>query len=196
MPKTNVLIVEDDPIIALELSTLLSRADYRIVATVHTAAKAIDRLGRGDVHFAVLDIHLGSGQTGIDVARVIHEKYAIPYLFLTSFSDPHTLEAAKEQAPYGYLVKPFQEATLLSTIAIALSNFQRLQEGMDFSQLPVALTPQEQRLCELLSQGQSYQQMADALFISINTVRYHIKNLYAKLDVGSRAEAVRVLLRL
>lgn len=195
MPS-KILIVEDDPIIALELSTLLSQAGYRVVDTAHTATKAIDRLARGNVDFAILDIHLGSGQTGIDVARVIHEKYAIPYIFLTSFSDAHTLEAAKEQAPYGYLVKPFQEPTLLSTISIALSNFKRLKKGINFSKLPVALTQQEQRLCELMSQGKSYQQIADVLFISINTVRYHVKNLYAKLEVSSRAELVALLIKL
>jgi DNA-binding NarL/FixJ family response regulator len=142
----------------------------------------------------LLDINLGGGQSGIDVARMIHETYQLPYVFLTAFSDEHTLAAAQEQAPYGYLVKPFQPATLLSTISVALSNFRRLRKGLDFDRLAVKLTPQEQRLCEQLITGQSYQEVADTLFISINTVRYHVKNLYLKLEVNSRAELVGRLL--
>lgn len=190
----SILIVEDDPIIALEISQVYKRAGYRVASVAHTAVKAIDRLAQGDIDFAILDVHLGRGQSGIDVATVIRQKYDIPYIFLTAFSDPHTLAAAQEQAPFGYLVKPFQPPTLLSTTAIALSNFQRLQKGMDFSRLPVALTAKEQQLCELLVKGQSYQQIADAMFVSINTVRYHVKNLYLKLEVNSRAELVSQLI--
>lgn len=191
---TNVLIVEDDPIIALEISHVLRKAGYRVMGPAHTAARAVDLLASKQADFAILDINLGRGQSGIEVAELIQRKYKIPYIFLTAFSDTHTLAAAQEQSPFGYLVKPFQPATLLSTAAVAISNFKRLQKGMDFSRISVSLTPQEQNLCELLVQGKSYQQMADELIISINTVRYHIKNLYLKLDVNSRAALVGKLI--
>ncbi|MEL7222636.1 MAG: LuxR C-terminal-related transcriptional regulator, partial [Bacteroidota bacterium] len=96
---------------------------------------------------------------------------------------------------YGYLVKPFQPATLLSTTAIAISNFQRIKKGLNLGKLSVKLTNQEKRMCELLVTGKSYQQMADELFVSINTVRYHIKNLYIKFSVNSRAELVSKLIK-
>lgn len=191
---TRILIVEDDPIIALELGQVLQQAGYRVAGKAHTAVRAIDKLAGGNIDFVLLDINLGNGQSGIDIARLLHETYHLPYIFLTAFSDEHTLAAAKEQAPYGYLVKPFQAPTLLSTISVALSNFQRLQRGINFDRLPASLTKQEQRLCEHLVGGKSYQEVADELFISINTVRYHIKNLYLKLDVNSRAELVSQLL--
>jgi DNA-binding NarL/FixJ family response regulator len=195
MTKTiNVLIVEDEPIIALEISYVLRKEGYRIVGPAHTATRAIDLLAGGQVDFAILDINLGRGQSGIEIAALIQSKYKIPYIFLTAFSDAHTLAAAQEQSPFGYLVKPFQPATLLSTSAIAISNFKRLQKGMDFSNLPVSLTQQEQNLCEHLIQGKSYQQVADEMIISINTVRYHIKNLYLKLDVNSRAALIGKLI--
>lgn len=190
----NVLIVEDDPIIAMEISHVLKAKGYRIAGVAHTVAKAIDRLAGRDVDFVVLDIHLGSGQSGIDVAAVIHNKYRIPYIFLTAYSDPHTLAATQEQAPFGYLVKPFQPATLLSTIAVAASNFQRMQRGLDFARLPFKLTKQEQKLCQALLTGKSYQEISEGLFISINTVRYHVKNLYLKFNVNARAELIAKLL--
>jgi len=194
-PKTiSVLIVEDDPIIALEIAHVLRTEGYRIAGTAHSAVRAVDMLASNDIDFAILDINLGRGETGIEVAALIHRKYQFPYIFLTAFSDTHTLAAAQEQAPFGYLVKPFQAPTLLSTTAIALSNYRRLRKGIDFSRLRVSLTPQEQQLCARLVEGKSYQLIADETFISINTVRYHVKNIYLKLAVNSRAELVAKLI--
>lgn len=172
----------------------MREAGYYIAGPAYTAARAVDILASGIVNFAILDINLGGGQSGIEIADLIQRKYEIPYIFLTAFSDTHTLAAAQAHSPFGYLVKPFQPATLLSTTAIAISNFHRLQKGINFDRLSVELTTQEKRMCELLVTGQSYQQIADVLFVSINTVRYHIKNLYLKFSVNSRAELVSKLI--
>ena len=123
-----ILIVEDDPIIAHDLSILLQKRGFQVISVAHKADKAIDQLSKGNIDLAILDIHLGPGDSGIDVARIIKTKFKIPYIFLTSFSDTETLQAAQEQGPYGYLVKPFQEQTLYTTISIALSNFEKQNE--------------------------------------------------------------------
>ncbi len=190
----SVLIVEDDPIIAHDISIILEKHGYEVVDVCHKAEKAIDRLSKGGVDIAILDIHLGPGDTGIDIARVIHERLDLPYIFLTSFSDAQTLQAAQEQGPYGYLVKPFQEATLLTTISIALSNHKSITQGLDLDNMELSLTDQEKNICKELYKGGSYQEIADKLKVSINTIRYHIKNLYVKLDVSSRAELVNKLM--
>jgi len=189
----SVLIVEDDAIIAHDISLLLKRSGYKVAGVCHNATKALDKLSKGGIDFAMLDIHLGSGATGIDIAETIHTVYKIPYIFLTSFSDELTLNAAREQGPYGYLVKPFQEATLLSTISIALSNHKMQDKKLTFDNLD--LSAKERSLCEQLYTGKSYQEIADTLHISINTVRYHLKNLYLKFDVNSRAELIGRLLQ-
>jgi DNA-binding NarL/FixJ family response regulator len=172
----------------------MREAGYHITGPAYTFARAVDLLASGIIDFAILDINLGGGQSGIEIAGLIQRKYNIPYIFLTAFSDAHTLAAAQAHAPFGYLVKPFQSATLLSTAAIAISNFHQLQKGINFDRLAVALTTQEKRMCTLLVTGKSYQEMADELFVSINTVRYHIKNLYVKFSVNSRAEMVSKLI--
>lgn len=196
--KLSILIVEDDPIISYDLKMLLEKHDYKIAAIAHNATKAIDLIGKFDIDLAILDIHLGSGGTGIDVAKVIHSQSKIPYIFLTSFSDETTLSEAQEHGPYGYLVKPFHEETLLSTIKIARANFERLHKKKDtttFSQPPTPLTEQEVKIVNHLLKGESYQQVADSLFVSVNTVRYHIKNIYTKYDVNGRGELISLLLQ-
>ncbi len=191
----SVLIVEDDPIIAHDISIILEKHGHSIADICHKPVKAIDRLSKGDMDIVILDIHLGTGPSGIDIAKVIHDTMDLPYIFLTSFSDQETLQAAQEQGPYGYLVKPFQEATLITTLSIALSNHQHKSKKVDFDHLKISLTDQERKICKGLTAGGSYQQIADELFISINTVRYHVKNLYLKFDVSSRAELINELIQ-
>lgn len=193
IPK--VLIVEDDPVISHDIELLLQNHGYEVSGIAYNAVQALDILAKREIEFAILDIHLGSGDSGIDVAHIIHKKYKIPYIFLTSFSDKATLQSAIEEGPYGYLVKPFQEDTLISTVSLAIHNHglqnksNRIHENMHH------LTDQEKTICEKLYSGKSYQSIADELFISINTVRYHVKNLYIKYDVNGRAELVAKLLK-
>jgi len=176
--KNKILILEDDPIIAHDIELILSQDNFEIASICHSATKAIDAIGKYEINGAILDINLGGSQTGLDVAKVIHDKKLFPFIFLTSYSDKTTLSAAKDLNPYGYLVKPFQEATLLTTLSLAISNFQHRESAIDWSKKNVTLTNQEKEICSGFALGKSYQECADDLFISINTVRYHAKNLY------------------
>ncbi|MDG2450179.1 MAG: LuxR C-terminal-related transcriptional regulator, partial [Saprospiraceae bacterium] len=126
----------------------------------------------------------------IDIAEVLHNKYQIPYIFLTLFSDEKTLNSAQEMAPYGYLVKPFQDQSLISTITIAWSNWQRSLHKTINSELIAkkSLTDQEQVITGLLAKGHSYKTICEKLFISMNTLKYHAKNIYSKFDVKGRSE--------
>ena len=143
---------------------------------------------------------MGGGQTGIDIAEVIHEKYEIPYIFLTSFDDNETLSAAQQFSPYGYLVKPFHDRTLLTTVRIALTNYQATHEKSDFSkshiesQISSSLTDQEYKVLLALVHGKSYKQIADEIYVSSNTIKYHASNIYSKCNIKSRSELISFVL--
>ena len=189
-----ILILEDDPIIAHDLAIILQQNGDYIHPICHSAHDAYDLIGKHEIDLAILDINLGSGPSGIDVATIINEKKLFPYIFLTSYSDSITLQTAQEQGPYGYLVKPFQQATLITTISVAINNFRNKNNGIDWSKLSIKTTAQEQKICEKLSEGLTYQECAEALYVSINTVRYHVKNLYVKFDVNSKSALISRLL--
>ncbi len=192
-----ILIVEDDPIIAKDIQLLLQTENYQVIAIAHDGVTALDLIAIHQPNLILLDIHLGTGITGIEVAEIIQEKYKIPFIFLTSYSDEATLAAAVEQGPYGYLVKPFQDKTLLTTITLAVRNFEREQKAttFDYSHLIVILTEQEQRLTKALITGKSYKEIAQTFFISINTVKFHLKNIYLKMEVKGRAELLAKLIQ-
>lgn len=195
--KFKILIVEDDPVIITDLKSLLRHEEFRVVGTANNAHKALDLLAIRAPNFVILDILLGTGPTGIEVAEVIHEKYNIPYIFLTSYSDEETLQDAQEQGPYGYLVKPYQDHTLITTIATAWHTYHRihLKATQDRMKKMKILTAQEQKICLLLLDGLSYKQICAANHISINTLKFHVKNIYQKLHVVGRAQLSSLLIQ-
>ena len=194
-----VLIVEDEPIIAEDLNSFLREEGFRVAGVAHKGEEALDMLSTRNPNFAILDINLGNGISGFDIANTIRMKYHIPYIFLTSFDDETTLEEAQKFSPYGYIVKPFQERTLLTTIKLAVSNFQKINEDQITpafleEKFGCSITSQEFKIVESLLEGNSYKQISQQLFISLNTLKYHIKNIYTKLQIKSRSELASNLL--
>lgn len=190
------MVVEDDPLIADDLSLCIADLGYTMIGPANDYEAALSLLEQDLPDLALLDIDLGGGPTGIDLATLINREYKIPFIFLTSFSDQMTLQEVTAQYPAGFVLKPFDENRLRAAIQIAMHNYyavirfhleglQQINEG-----LIDPLTRRETELLELLCSGKSNQQLADALFVSINTVKTHLKNLYLKLDVSNRAEAI------
>lgn len=118
-----ILIVEDNVIIADDMQSMLEEIGYNIVANVIDYESAIEALENNDVDLALLDVILATEKTGIDVGKYIRENKNIPFIFVTSNSDKATVENAKSVKPNGYLVKPFEQQDLFTSIEIALSNF-------------------------------------------------------------------------
>src|SRR5512143_2901687 len=115
-----ILIAEDETIIAMDIQMRLENAGYQVVASVTTGEEAVSKALELRPHLVLMDIGLKGSLDGIAAAGKIHEQFDIPVVYLTSYSNKTTLERAKLSGPYGYLIKPFEEMTLLSTIEVAL----------------------------------------------------------------------------
>ena len=118
-----ILIVEDNVIIADDMQSMLEEIGYEIVDNVIVYEQAEEVLKNNHVDLVLIDIILASDKTGIDLGKHIREHYDIPFIFVTSNSDRATVENAKSVKPNGYLVKPFEQQDLYTSIEIALSNF-------------------------------------------------------------------------
>ena len=119
-----ILIVEDNVIIADDMQSMLEEIGYEIVDNVIVYEQAVEVLKNNQVDLVLIDIILASDKTGIDLGKHIRESYDIPFIFVTSNSDRATVENAKTVQPNGYLVKPFEQQDLYTSIEIALSNFE------------------------------------------------------------------------
>jgi DNA-binding NarL/FixJ family response regulator len=201
MSKLRILIVEDEPVIAENISMYLDNADFEVSGIAYDSLEAKDQLITNTPDAAILDVNLESEEDGIDIAGYINEKFQLPFLFLTSYSDKETLERAKKVKPSGYIVKPFNEKTLLASLEIAISNFVSeknhslppLNLDKVNSYLLSPISDREFDLLQLLYEGITNTQIAEKLFISVNTVKTHLKSIYLKLDAGTRIEVIKKL---
>ncbi|MCB0801997.1 MAG: response regulator [Flavobacteriales bacterium] len=133
MAKKRILIVEDEAIVAKDISVCLIRTGYEVIGTFSNGEQALEFLKTDKPDLILMDIMLAGKLTGIETTVIIKEKYDIPVVFLTAYADEKTIEKAKVTEPYGYIIKPFKEIDLRTSIEMASYKF--LKEKEKFSKL-------------------------------------------------------------
>ncbi len=118
--KVKILIVEDESIVAIDLRKTLENLDYQIMDIVRSGEKAIQKAIEIVPDLILMDIMLDGEMTGIDAAREIGKLKDIPVIYLTAYANQSTLSQAKLTQPFGYILKPFDEKNLVSTIEMAV----------------------------------------------------------------------------
>ncbi|NYT06581.1 MAG: response regulator [Methanomicrobiales archaeon] len=120
MSKGTILIVEDDIIIATLLQNRLVKLGYTVVRITSTGEDAIAQTDTIRPDLVLMDIRLKGEMDGIAAAEIIRGQHDIPVIYLTSHSDDDTIERAKKTRPAGFIIKPFTDDNLKTTIEIAL----------------------------------------------------------------------------
>jgi len=123
MNGEKILIVEDERIIAIDLQRRLEKFGYTVAGIVVTGEQAVLSAQETLPDIILMDIMLSGKVDGIEAATIIKNTLQIPVIFLTAFSDEKTLERAKQAEPFGYILKPFKEKELYTTIDIALFKY-------------------------------------------------------------------------
>lgn len=123
----NIYIVEDEPLIAATIEAALKKQGLRVIGDSDEYQEALVDIDRLLPDLVLLDIQLEGVKDGIDLAQQLDDR-KIPYLYLTSQTDPKTIKRVKETHPLGYIVKPFTEAGLQSNIELAWHNFSLTDE--------------------------------------------------------------------
>ena len=138
MNNAKVLVVEDENIVALDLKRRLSKLGYNVIGMASNADRALKLVEEHHPDIVLMDIHIQGHTDGIEIARVVHEKYHIPVIYLTAYSEETTLARAKQSNAYGYLLKPYSERELHAGIQMALEKSQadrKVQEAQIHLQL-------------------------------------------------------------
>ena len=126
-----ILIAEDDVLISETLRTFLEEFGHEIVDTVSSMEEFWKALELKP-DFCFLDIRMHGQDLGYDMAEYLSKFTAIPFMFLTSFSDVETIQKASEYRPVGYLTKPFKKADIISSLEIAISRAESFEERIEF----------------------------------------------------------------
>jgi PAS domain S-box-containing protein len=127
-----ILLVEDERIVAMDLQARLQRLGYAVAGIASTGEEAIKAATDTRPDLALVDVRLKGEMDGIEVAGQFRKRLGVPVIFLTAYADADTVERAKKTEPLGYLIKPFQEEELITSIELALHNFSmelKLREG-------------------------------------------------------------------
>jgi PAS domain S-box-containing protein len=124
MKNTRILVVEDEVIIAMEIKDRLIRLGYQVPAIAASGEEALRSIPAAGPDLVLMDIMLEGPMDGVDAAEQIRQAYGLPVIFLSAYSDNHTLERAKITEPFGYILKPFDERELHTAIEIALYRHQ------------------------------------------------------------------------
>ncbi len=205
-----VIIVEDIKPIRDGLSSLIkSIAEFEFVNSYESVEDMIENLEEDNPNIILMDIQF-PGLSGIDGVRKVKKILpGVNIIMLTVHEDNKNIFEALMAGAAGYLLKTTQPMQIVdaikdaneggspmnSSIANKVINFMRIaHSGKDLENI-IQLSERESEILQKISKGTGYKNIADELFISIHTVRYHIRNVYEKLHVHSQSEAISKALK-
>ena len=129
--NTKIYIVEDEPLIAETIKTVLTKDGYTVVGESDNVKEALFDIEHLQPDMVLLDINLEGELDGIFLAESIRKRTTVPFIFLTSLSDDETLEKVKQTNPAGYIIKPFNERTLKTSIELALHKIAQENQPLE-----------------------------------------------------------------
>lgn len=196
-------VIEDQKHLRESLVSLINSTDgFRIAGSFETMEEALRGIEKDFPHIVLTDIGL-PGMTGIEGIRILKDRYPrLLFLVLTVHDDDERIFEALCAGATGYLLKNISNERLIQSLHEAeqggapmspevarrvINLFQRFQppKKADYD-----LTPHEHRILKMLVEGHNYKTAAKELSVSINTVSFHVKKVYDKLQVHSKSEAV------
>lgn len=166
MSKTNVLVVEDESIVSKDIQHSLKKLGYNVVGAAASGDRAIELARSENPDIVLMDIMLKGDMNGIETADVVKREMSIPVIFLTAYADEATLAKAKVTEPYGYIIKPFKEVDLHTSIEMALYKHKKERE-----------VEKERDLLYSIVEGKDSQ---DFIFVKANSrlVKLNTKDIY------------------
>ena len=132
MAKTQILVVEDEHIVAKDIQYRLQGLGYHIPAVASSGEEALQKAEETRPDLVLMDIRLKGPMNGVEAAEELRRRFNIPVVYLTAYADDHTLHRAKVTEPFGYILKPFEERELYTCIEVALYKHrmeQKLKES-------------------------------------------------------------------
>jgi DNA-binding NarL/FixJ family response regulator len=204
----SVAIIEDEPDIREGLGVLIrGTPGYRVTGSFRSMEEALANIGKDLPDVALVDIGL-PGMSGIEGARRLRGRHpALLVMMLTVYGDDERIFEAICAGACGYLLKKTPPARLLESIREAVAGgapmspevarrvVQLFQKVHPPESANYRLSPTEMRLLKLLAEGHHYKTAATQMQVSINTVSYHMRSIYQKLQVHSKSDAVAKALR-
>ena len=205
MEAIRVLIADDHPVFRSGLRTLLASVpETEVVGEVSTGEEAIAQAATLQPDVILMDLHM-PGQNGIEATRaILRVSPHIGILVLTMFEDDDSVFAAMLAGARGYLLKGADQAEIMRAITVVshgeaifspsiaqrLAHYFAILGNASLPQAFPELTEREREVLTLIAQGRNNAEIAERLVLSQKTVRNHVSNIFNKLQVADRAQAI------
>jgi CheY-like chemotaxis protein len=122
MNKKRIIVVEDEGIVAMDISKCLTALGYDVVFVSDSGEKTLKELENLQADLILMDVELKGNLNGLETTKIIKEKFSIPVVFLTAFEDDATLQRISSLSSDGFLVKPFEDEQLRRTVESVLKD--------------------------------------------------------------------------
>lgn len=213
-----ILIVDDHPMVREGLSNMLENCDeISIAGSCGNSEEAIAKAHEFAPDVILMDIKM-EGLNGIETAKqILAQKPEIKIIFLTIFEDTESIRLALQSGASGYILKHVSRQNLIDTIKRVhggetiidqsvfrqiVNDYTRLSKKLteikplDKDEKRVELTPREQEILRQLVKGLTNKEISSATNLAVDTVKTHLRNIYQKLQVKSRTQAISLAMKL
>jgi len=198
--KKRVAIVEDDKILLESYTHIVNSSDkFIVVGSYSNAEDVLNEVVRKKIEIILMDIELPD-LNGVKATGIIKEKYPhIEVIIVTIYEDDELVFNALKAGASGYITKSANYLELLSALeeigrggAPMSTKIAKMVIQNFHLNASSPLTGREKEVLQLMAEGNTYTQISDKLFISRETVRSHIRNIYSKLQVSCKSEAIKI----
>jgi len=210
MSDIKVIVVDDHVIVREGLKALLElEPDIRVVYGASSSLECFEIIDEYSPHMILMDLKM-PGVGGIEAVRLIkHSRPQIKVVLLTNYDDEEYVVEAIKAGADGYVLKDVKKGDLARILRLVIQGHSYIDPsvtGKVFQQLKgfdrqregpsrTTLSQRELQILECVVDGKSNQQIAEAIYVSLDTVKSHLKNIYHKLGVSKRSQAIKTALK-
>src|ERR671933_1658129 len=205
--KIRVLIADDHPMVREGLRSMLSAKDIQVIGEASTGREAIDMVKELNPNVVLMDVRMPD-LDGLDATRMLHnERPDLPVIIVTTYENPSYMAKAVTAGAAGYILKGTSRDDLLQAVHAVIEGGMLWQRDLlqqvvtkqvadipsplpqEDNQLVEPLTSREREILALVAQGLNNREIAEALSVTVSTVKTHVENILGKLQVTDRVQA-------
>jgi DNA-binding NarL/FixJ family response regulator len=199
------MLVDDQPLVRNGIASLLRASGHEVVAEANNGQEALSIIGQADPALVLMDIRM-PGMGGLEATRLIMARRPdTKIVMLTVSDDENDLFEAVKSGAHGYLLKDLEAAQFFEALdAIGrgeaviparlagrlLGEFRQQAQRVEQASPGERLSAREQEVLDLVARGLRNREVAERLYVSENTIKYHMKNILDKLHLQNRAQVI------
>jgi DNA-binding NarL/FixJ family response regulator len=187
-----ILVLEDEMIVAENIAAILKNIGGFSVLITDNLEESIQIVSKQNISLIISDINLKDNLNGIEIVKCLQQKYWIPVIYLTAYSDEDYIDSALQTEPISYLIKPFTTRQLEVAVNIAMKVIDIKNTSPNY----IKPSDREIEILTLLSTGLNSKAIANSLYLSEHTIKTHRKNLMRKYNMKSSSELIALASKL